>query len=154
MYPFWKYALHRRLPRLHILDEDMAGRMGRMFAHASVRNWYVFGLRLVRIWTFPRLRSVEIFGLPLIQIRQHACKTCWCLGPFEILKLRVSGPRSGISQTGPLCLGHARDGRRRLYWNIGPLAFSDEVSGVPRVARSLLHSLMTMPDSGYDVCPV
>ena len=100
MYPFWKYALHRRLPRLHILDEDMAGRMGRMFAHASVRNWYVFGLRLVRIWTFPRLRSVEIFGLPLIQIRQHACKTCWCLGPFEILKLRVSGPRSGISQTG------------------------------------------------------
>ena len=154
MYPFWKYALHRRLPRLHILDEDMAGRMGRMFAHASVRNWYVFGLRLVRIWTFPRLRSVEIFGLPLIQIRQHACKTCWCLGPFEILKLRVSGPRSGISQTGPLCLGHARDSRRRLYWNIGPLAFSDEVSGVPRVARSLLHSLMTMPDSGYDVCPV
>ena len=85
MYPSWKYALHRRLPRLHILVEDIAGRMGRMFAHASVRNWYVFGLRLVRIWTFARLRSVEIFGLPLIQIRQHACKTCWCLGPFEIL---------------------------------------------------------------------
>ena len=154
MYPFWKYALHRRFPRLNILDEETVGRMERLFARASVRDWYVAGLRLVRVRTFPRLQSVEICGCPLVQIRRHGYKKCWSFGSFEILKLRVSGPQTGSSPTGPLVLEHARAGRRRLYWNIGSLAFADDVSGVPRVAKSLLHSLMSMSDSGYETCPV
>ena len=63
MYPFWKYALHRRFPRRHILDEDTAARMDALFARASVRDWYVAGIRVVRIRTFFQLSSVEIFGL-------------------------------------------------------------------------------------------
>ena len=154
MYPFWKYALHRRFPRRHILDEDTAARMDALFARASVRDWYVAGIRVVRIRTFFQLSSVEIFGLPIFQVRRRAGKMCCCIGSLEILKRRVSGPLSGGTKDGPLMLREERPGVRRLFWNIGPLAFGDEISGVSRVARSLLHSLMSMPDSGYEVYPV
>lgn len=154
MYPFWKYALHRRFPRLHMLDEDSTARMDALFARASVRDWYVAGLRMVRIRTFFQLSSVEIFGLPVFQIRRRSGKTCFCIGKLELLKRRVSGPKAGTAQDGPLILTRSRAGTRRLFWNIGPLAFGDDASGVPRVARSLLHSLMAMPDSGYEVYPV
>ncbi len=154
MYPFWKYALHRRFPRRYILDEDTAARMDALFARASVRDWYVAGLRVVRIRTFFQLSSVEIFGLPIFQVRRRAGKLCCCIGSLELLKRRVSGPLSGSAKDGPLMVRESSPGVRRLFWNIGPLAFGDEASGVPRVARSLLHSLMSMPDSGHEVYPV
>ena len=129
MYPFWKYALHRRFPRRHILDEDTAARMNALFARASVRDWYVAGIRVVRIRTFFQLSSVEIFGLPIFQVRRRAGKMCCCIGSLEILKRRVSGPLSSGTKDGPLMLREERPGVRRLFWNIGPLAFGDETSG-------------------------
>lgn len=124
-------------------------------AQALVNDWYLFGIRVVRIRNFHSLSRVDIFGLPLLQIRYFAHKTCWYFGKFEILKHRISGPKTGCSQNGPLVLSPGYcSSARRLFWNIGPLAFKNEVSGVSRVVQSLLRGLMSMPSSGYEVCPV
>ncbi|WP_298068285.1 glycosyltransferase family 1 protein [uncultured Mailhella sp.] len=154
MSPFWKnfplFCLSRRRASSKHVTEPQEDD----FSRGSVRDWYVAGIRVLRIRKLPHRSRVEICGLPLLQIRRSACKTRYCCGRIELLKLRVSGPLSGSAWDGPLFLPRERHGRRCLFWNIGSLAFQDERSGVARVTRCLLRSLRSMHSFGYDVYPV
>lgn len=154
MYPFWKYFFYRHFSLARRRDRESLEQMTERFSRAARKDFHLAGLRVVRVWRFPHLSSIEVLGLPLIQVRYSPGKKCFCLGKLELWKVRMSGPVSGKSDSGPLLLPRRTGGRRRLFWNIGPLAFADDRSGVPRVARSLLYSFLTEPPSGFDVCPV
>ncbi|WP_298069267.1 hypothetical protein, partial [uncultured Mailhella sp.] len=153
MYPFWKNFLLFCLSRRRTSDTTVTVPRKDDFSRASVRDWYVAGLRVLRIRKLPHRSRVEICGLPLLQIRRSACKTRYCCGKIELLKLRVSGlPEENAGSL--LFLPGERPGKRRLFWNIGSLAFHDEPAGIPRVTRSLLLSMRSMPSFGYGVYPV
>lgn len=116
----------------------------------SVRDAYVLGLKLIRVRKFPWETRVEVGGIPLFRLEHSPYKTCLRLGKLELFKLRRSGSETGMSD-GPLFL-EGKSETRRLFWNIGSLAFKDEVSGVARVAKSLLPPLMA--GALFEVYPV
>ena len=123
---------------------------GGSFASCSVSDVYVLGLKLVRLRKFPWETRVEAGGMTLFRLEHAPYKTCFRLGKLELFKLRRSGSETGMAD-GPLFL-EGRSETRRLFWNIGSLAFRDEVSGVARVARSLLAPLMA--GTLFEVYPV
>ena len=155
MYPFWKYFLYSHFSPAGSRGREVLAQMTDLFSRASRKDYHIAGIRIVRVWKLHHLTSIEILGLPLIQIRYFAYKKCWYLGKLEIWKERISGPMSGRGD-GPLMLHGQPDRRPRLFWNIGPLAFADNRTGVPRVARSLLSSFLsgTAAAYGYEVCPI
>lgn len=123
---------------------------GGSLASCSVQDVYVLGLKLVRLRKFPWETRVEVGGKPLFRLEHAPYKTCFRLGKLELFKLRRSGSETGMAD-GPLFL-EGRSETRRLFWNIGSLAFRDEVSGVARVARSLLAPLTA--GTLFEVYPV
>ena len=147
MYPFWKRT--RRDSEEGMRGNTMCDGEDRLLRE-SVQDVYVAGLRVVRLRRRGFVTCVEIGGLPLLRVERFPYKTCCRLGGLELFKLRRRGTPTGPS-AGPLFL---EEGRRRLFWNIGPLAFREETSGVARVTRSLLHALPEDTSGDYAVYPV
>lgn len=147
MYPFWKRT--RRDSEERMCGNTLCDGEDRLIRE-SVQDVYVAGLRVVRLRRRGFVTCVEIGGLPLLRVERFPYKTCCRLGGLELFKLRRRGTPTGPS-AGPLFL---EEGRRRLFWNIGPLAFREETSGVARVTRSLLHALTEDTSGDYAVHPV
>ncbi len=119
-----------------------------------VRDVYVAGLRILRLRRRGFVTTAEMGGLPLLRVERYPYKVRCCLAGMELFKVRMSGMQAGLAAEGPFFLDRSEPQKCRLFWNIGPLAFREETSGVARVARSLLYALRELRFPDYEICPV
>ena len=135
-------------------DRTSDTKAGEEYPPSLVRDVYVAGLRILRLRRRGFVTTAEMGGLPLLRVERSPYKVRCCLAGMELFKVRMSGMQTGLAPEGPLFLGRSASQKRRLFWNIGPLAFREETSGVARVTRSLLYALREGHSPDYEICPV
>ena len=123
--------------------------------HCFSRVFHVCGLPLFALRTRGEVTTALLFGrIPLGKVRRSLSKVCVHLGPCELFKLRCSGPLPVKIPAFSLPLARHEDGKRRLFYDIGNLGYSESRTGIGRVARSLLAGLVRQELDGCEVVPV